>query len=76
MNEHGHGRYMECFIKGIRVLEKYMDEDELKNHYFSADHDIIYLGVPPEKVSDEDKQLLDELGFHEENHHECWGWFT
>ena len=75
MNEHGHGSYFECFIKGLRIFQKY-GSDVPGQETFSADHDIIYVGTAPEATSEEDKKTLDELGFHECSEYDCWGWFT
>lgn len=43
---------------------------------FSSEHDQLYGGVNPELVSAEDIARLDELGWHVEEHYECFYKFT
>ena len=76
MNEHGHGSYFECFIKGLRIFQKYGGTEAAESESFGASHEIIYVGTDPAETSEEDKKLLDELGFHECPDNDCWGWFT
>ena len=70
------GNYYENFIEGLRIFEKYMDEDEKDRASFSAAHDIIYVGVEPFRVEEADQVRLEKLGFHKTPDYECWGWFT
>lgn len=64
------------FIEGIRIFQKYGPSEAGLNEGFGAEHEIIYVGTEPSVVSDEDKQRLDALGFHECSEFECWGFFT
>jgi len=51
---------MDDLIQALQILRKY------KNPEFptSSEHDILYINVKPKKVSDEDIQILGELGVH------------
>jgi len=46
--------------EALEIFEKYTDEE----YVFYTQHDTIGVGVSPSKVSDEDKERLDELGFY------------
>ena len=48
--------------EALTILEKYADEDN-KKWPTGASHDEFRVNVEPRKVSDEDKERLDELGF-------------
>lgn len=48
--------------EALEILEKYKDEDD-KKHPTGASHDEFFIHVVPHKVSEEDKERLDELGF-------------
>ena len=63
--------YANNFINGIKIFKKYMPDVTL-----SASHGVIHLGPPPELVDARDKKTLENLGFHEEEDYECWGWIT
>lgn len=50
------------FRKGIEVLSKYVDDEN--RSALSAHHDQIYAGPDvADKISDEDKKRLEELGW-------------
>ena len=44
----------------MTIFAKYSEE----GYMLGAEHDVIYVYVNPEKVSEEDIKRLDELGFH------------
>ena len=67
--------YFNNFIEGLRIFQTY-GPDGPGQETFSAAHDIIYVGCPPNETSEEHKKRLDELGFHECPDVDCWGWFT
>jgi len=50
---------MKDLIKALQILAKYTDSD----YPTHCEHDILYVNVRPEKVSDEDKENLEKLGF-------------
>lgn len=50
---------MEDLIKALQIFLKYGN----KNYPTFCEHDILYVDVDPSVVSDEDKKVLDELGF-------------
>jgi hypothetical protein len=56
-------RDAESWIEAFQIFAKYVPEDE----YFevAAEHDEIYAGPNPEKVTPEDKARLEELGWHD-----------
>jgi len=41
-----------------------------------AEHDILYAQVDADKVTDEDKKKLDELGWHVDSENGCMALFT
>ncbi len=50
---------MEDLIKALQIFIKYGN-----NKYPTAcEHDVLYVNISPEIVSDEDKKTLDKLGF-------------
>lgn len=51
--------------EAFKIFDKYTDDDYLLH----AEHDEIRVSVNPEDVSEEDKERLDELGFHDGSHH-------
>lgn len=55
----------EELIEAFEIFSKYTDEDYL----LEAQHDEIRVSVNPEKVSEEDKERLEDLGFHDGSHH-------
>lgn len=53
---------MEDFIKAMKIFQKYMKED--CRNPFHCEHDILLVCcVDVDVVSEEDKKLLDDLGF-------------
>jgi hypothetical protein len=50
---------MDDLIEGLTILRKY-DNPAYPTH---CEHDVLLVCVDPEKVSDDDKARLDELGF-------------
>lgn len=64
-----------AFIEGLYLLGEHYTDDGLNTTYgFGAEHDIIYIYVNPDKISEEDKEILNSLGFHMED--ECVGYYT
>ena len=56
---------MENLIKALQIFLKYKDKlsDYQQKYPTACDHDILYVSVNPEIVSDEDKKELERLGF-------------
>ena len=50
---------MEDLIKALQIFLKYDNPD----YPFHCEHDYLYVDIDSEKVSEEDKAELDELGF-------------
>ena len=50
---------MDNLIKALKIFRKYGNPD-FPTH---CEHDILLVMIDPEKVSDEDKKELDDLGF-------------
>lgn len=50
-------------IEALQIFEKYMEPGQYPTH---CQHDIMYVCVDYDAVSDEDKARLDELGFFEQ----------
>ncbi|MCM0236713.1 hypothetical protein J8L13_04715 [Bacteroides fragilis] len=50
---------MEDLIKALQIFLKYGNPE----HPTNCSHDVLYVGITPEKVSEEDLEILDELGF-------------
>jgi hypothetical protein len=64
---------MEDLIKALKIFQAYMEKDTYAP--FHCEHDILYVCcVDPEKVSEYDKQQLDDLGFFVSE--ECDGCFA
>jgi hypothetical protein len=55
-------------IEAFQIFLKYGDI----SYPTHCEHDVLTVCVDPEKVSDEDKQKLDELGFHENPSENCF----
>ena len=54
---------MEKLIKALQILLKYGNPD----YPTHCEHDILYVAINPDVVSEEDKKELEELGFHHED---------
>jgi len=50
---------MDDLIKALQILRKYGNPD----YPFNCDHDVLFVDINPDVVSDEDKKELDSLGF-------------
>lgn len=50
---------MDDLIEALQIMRKYGNP----KHPTNCEHDVLRVYVDPEKVSDEDKKRLDELGF-------------
>ena len=60
---------MKKLIEALQIFAKYQD-NEWPTH---CEHDVLYIiGITEEEVSDEDKEKLDELGFHFSESKDCW----
>lgn len=59
---------MEDLIKALQILLKYGN----KKYPTSCSHDVLYIGIDPSIVSDEDKKTLYELGFFVDDENECF----
>lgn len=53
------------FIECIEIFAKYSKEGLDSYAAISAEHDEFWMGVDPEKVSEEDNKRLEELGWIE-----------
>jgi DNA-binding protein YbaB len=62
---------MEDLIKALQIFLKYGN----KKYPTSCEHDILYVGIDPSIVSDEDKKTLDELGFFVDDENDCFASF-
>lgn len=63
--------YYEEFSKALSIFDKY---DHFKS--VSAEHDEIYAGPSPSKVSPEDISELDKLGWHPVEEYDCFRKFV
>ncbi len=59
---------MDDLIEALQILRKYKNP-EFPTH---CEHDILYIHVKPNKVSDEDIQILEELGVHPNYEDPCF----
>jgi hypothetical protein len=62
---------MKNLIEALQIFLKYGNP----KYPFQCEHDVIYVwGISPDKVSDEDKEKLEKLGFftNEEVFKECF----
>lgn len=59
------GLLMDDFIEAMQIFKKYMDKDSPDyDRPFYCEHDeMFFCGVGASKVSNEDRERLDELGF-------------
>lgn len=64
-------------IDGLTILARY-DPDGLDSHSVSAEHDVIYGPGPgdPDAVTEEDRERLEELGWHLDSEADCWARFV
>ena len=62
---------------GMSILSMY-EKKGLEGLKVDAQHDVIYCGpnINPNKIIDEDKKKLEELGWHFDEECECWARFT
>jgi len=51
---------MDDLIKALQILRKYGNP----HNPTMCDHDIMYVDIDPDLVSEEDKDILNDLGFH------------
>ena len=60
---------MENLIKALQIFMKYGNPD----YPTRCEHDELFIcGIDPETVSDEDKKLLEDLGFFVDDEQECF----
>jgi len=69
MNESNWSRWAKAFT----IFAKYAGKEYA---HTAAEHDEVYAGPEPEKVSEEDKKLLNELGWTECSEFNCFHKFT
>lgn len=62
--------HAEKFLHGLLICSQYQEFDCV-----CAEHDIIYAGPDPEDMSEHDRAIMLELGWHETDE-DCWGFFT
>lgn len=55
-------------IKALQIFLKY-DNPTYPTH---CEHDVLYVLIPPSKVSEEDRIALDSLGFFEDEDEDCF----
>ncbi len=61
------------WIEAFTIFDKYEPE---AIYVVQPDHDIVYSGPNPDKVSEEDKARLEELGWLVDEDLECFSKFT
>lgn len=65
-------------IEGMQILMKYQKPDDVFG--VSAEHDVIYCGPMLDelegKLTDAEKERLEELGWHTDSEGDCWAHFT
>jgi len=59
------------FIEGIKILEKYVPEDELQSFGVQFEHDQIYFGSESWVTDEDDRNKLVELGWYVEEDSWC-----
>lgn len=61
-------------IQAIEIFEKYVSD--IKDNWFSADHEVIYIPVSmePESMESKDLKKLEDLGIYFDE--EFDGWYT
>lgn len=59
---------MDKLIEGLQILNKY-DNPKYPTH---CEHDVLYICISPEKVSNEDIKKLDKLGIMADNNEDCF----
>lgn len=68
--------YYDNFIKGLRIFQKYDPKNSTSHETFTFGSHKLFVGPDPADMTEKDKQRLKELGFHEEEAFECWGWYA
>ena len=66
---------MNDLIKALKIFSKYMAKDERWPTHCSHDLLAVCGGIEEGTVNDEDKAVLDELGFFWSEEHDCWASF-
>ncbi len=61
-----------ALAEAFTIMAKYSDEPFVT----CAEHDIIYAHAPSKDLSSDDRKRLEELGWHEEEEHNCMATFT
>jgi hypothetical protein len=72
-------RSVEGFVRGLRILSKYMKSGSATRYFLGAGHDIVYVYTENENIPDEDSTEgleLQSLGFHFSSDNEGWAYFT
>jgi DNA-binding protein YbaB len=59
---------MKDLIEALQIFLKYGNPD----YPTHCEHDVMTVDINPELVSEEDKKVLDELGFFAENEEGCF----
>lgn len=54
---------MDDLIKALQIFRKYGNP----NYPTHCEHDVLYVSIEPETVSEDDKDELEKLGFYPEN---------
>lgn len=56
---------MKEVIEALTILSRYVEDDSYQANYpLNCSHDLLWVNVSPDLVSDADKARLEELGFH------------
>jgi len=58
-------------IKGLEVIQKSKPESE-SDYHFRAEHDTIYVGSLEWPMSEEDRKIMAELGWHANKEIDGW----
>lgn len=63
---------MDDLILALTILKKYIVDSYNLKFPTSCEHDVLYVSVDPESVSDDDKIKLEDLGFIAQEEDACF----
>lgn len=69
---------IESFIEALNIAAKYAKAGLQEKYLLNAEHDVIYLSVSSETLTEEsaDGARLSELGWHCDSSTDSWAYFT
>ena len=67
---------MRDVLRGLQIIKNYMNEKELRESYFAAEHDQIWTDYNGDKMSSYDREMMDNLGWFVDFDGDAWSKYT